>query len=56
MTPSELVHHISSGTTELFLDFPLSLRRRTRSNLGFDDFLGTAVQRYASSREVCYTH
>jgi hypothetical protein len=54
MTPSELVHHISSGTTELFLDF-LSLRRRTRSNLGFDDFLGE-LQRYASSREVCYTH
>jgi hypothetical protein len=54
MTPSELVHHISSGTTELFLDFPLS-RRRTRSNLGFDDFL--ELQSNDTLRVVkCATH
>jgi hypothetical protein len=39
MTPNELVHHINSGARELVLDFPLNLRRRSRINLDFDDFL-----------------
>jgi hypothetical protein len=55
MTPNELIGHINSGTRELVLNFPLNLRRRSRTNLDFDDFLVELESNNTLRAVVCAT-